>query len=151
MTIQELLKILQTGGYEVVSHNLSPKQLRMMGRVRNPLVAGWLMVVDRLIEVSATKPWSIDISKHYFRKPKLMFAWRVIVQVEDDSDVSEFFPEIGKVVLTTPKAKQVVDEIPLIGARADRNTPSAGNRGKGAQGVFKAVTGPAAAAALTRG
>jgi hypothetical protein len=83
----------------------------------------------------------VDISKQYFlRNERVLFGWRLIFQGEG---VAEHLPKICEAVSNAPRAKAVVEEQPLAGARGDRNAPRGG---KGAQGVLGAVVGPMAIA-----
>jgi len=145
MTLEDLVQLLRArAGYETVNHQLSPNQLRLLGRVRKPAVDGWLLVVRNLVMAEA--PWHIDISRHYFpRGGKLVYAWRIILQGES---VEQHFHHVAQTVANSPRAHTIIEEQALPGARRDRNIPSISNRGKGAQGSLKATVGPFALAAL---
>ncbi len=147
MTLEDLVRMLQMrGGFEVVNHQAAPNQLRLLGRVRNPSMDAWILVVNQLKSVEESAPWSIDISKQYFRRGgKLMFAWRVILQAEN---VEQCYAHVAQSVSNSPRARTIIEEQPLPGARSDRNAPSVANRGKGAQSALKSTVGPWALAAL---
>ena len=147
MELNDFIHILKArAGFEMVNHQESPNQLRILGRVRKPALGGWLLVVNQLKQVEMGAVWGIDISKPYFpRGSKLVFAWRIILQGEG---IAQYYAAIAQVVKNSPRARVTVDEVALMGASADRNAPSVGNRGKGAQSSLKASVGPFALAAL---
>lgn len=147
MTLEGLIQMLQMrGGFETVNHQESPNQLRLLGRVRKPSVDGWLLVINQLKATEENVAWSIDISKQYFRRGgKLMFAWRLILQAEG---VAQHYGHVAQSVGNSPRARTIIEEQALPGARSDRNAPSVASRGKGAQSALKSTVGPFALAAL---
>lgn len=123
---------------------MSDTQLRFIGRLpRNLGIQQWLVLMDFMYEKHERAPWKVDISKSYFRRTndgKLVYAWRFIFQGERLGDRLD---EIAAIVSAVPPAaRQEVMEMPLVGASADRNNPSA--TGRGAGGVFSTPTGPLA-------
>jgi len=152
MTADDLLRVLRMrSGFEAVNHQESANQLRVLGRVQKQGVNGWLLVARQLLLASERSDWSLDVSKQYFlRGGKIMFGWRLILQ---GNLVAQRYEHVAQVVANAPRARAIVEEQLLPGARAgvDRNAPSLENRGKGAQGSLKAVVGPFASAALRRG
>lgn len=146
MTLEELVRVLGTRGFELVNHQHTPNQVRLLGRVRKQAVDSWLSAVIRLAMANDKMEWTADISKTYFTKgDQLRYAWRLIFQAPS---IDAHFRQIAQVVSSAPKPRVTVEEQPLPGKRTDRNTPSIDNRGKGAQGVLRATVGPLAAAAL---
>jgi hypothetical protein len=137
MNAQELLHVLQhRTSFQVVDHSAAPKQLRIMGRVLPPMDSWWI-VLDRIFEAEkAGTVWSVDISKLYYKPtPEIRFTWRIILQAPDN--VSQYFQTIADLINSAPKAQAVpVDEMPLMGASADRNES---RNGRGAQGVLRPV------------
>lgn len=145
MKSEQISQILQNlhvrGGFEVVNKSAKDTQIRLMGRVPKQSMAGWLIIVQRLLLASGAG-WSADISKQYFlRNERVVFGWRVIFQ---GPELETHITAIEQVITNAPRARAVVDEVPLVGARASRNEP--GNTGKGAQGILKAAVGPMAVA-----
>lgn len=139
MELVELLGLLKARGFEAVSKNVTAKQVRLLGRVPQAGMSNWLVAVDWLLAKGENAPWTIDISKQYFRRNgKLLFAWRIILQAED---VSKYYGDLGEAVRNSPKAKTTVEEYTLHGVGPDRNSVRGG---KGVQGVLNAVVGPAA-------
>ena len=149
MELSDLVRVLQArGGFEMVNHQAAPNQLRLLGRVRKPAVDSWLLVTNQLLAVSEKAGWGIDISKQYFRRGgKLMFGWRLILQ---GKDVEQHYASVAQAVHNSPRARKILDEQALPGARANRNQPSINNRGKGAQSSLKATVGPFALHALSQ-
>jgi hypothetical protein len=150
MNLQELVHVLRVrGGFELVNHNESPNQLRLLGRVQRASVDGWLLTTTHLLGLSEQSTWSIDISKMYLRREgKLRFAWRILLQAKD---VEKIYAQVAKGITSAPRARAILEEVPLVGVGASRNTPSAANRGKGAQSPHGAKVGPFAFAMLQGG
>lgn len=144
MKVDSLLyKLQERGGFEVVNNTPSANQVRLMGRVPKPAMAGWLILVQRLLLQSDRSPaWSVDISKQYFlRNDQVVFGWRLIFQ---GKELEAHLYEIEQTITNAPRARAFVDEQILAGAQANRNAPN--SSGKGAQGVLKAAVGPQAVA-----
>lgn len=135
----------QRARFQVVGQpTMGPTQLRFIGRLpRNLGIQQWLVLMESLYEKHEHTSWKVDISKSYFRRTndgKLVYAWRFIFQGER---LADSLNEIAAAVSAVPQAaRQEVMEMPLVGAAADRNNPSANGRGAG--GVFSTPTGPAA-------
>lgn len=142
MQVDDLLNQLHTrGGFELVNQNLSETQARLMGRVHKNSMGSWLILVQKLLQRSG-QAWSVDISRQYFlRDDRVVYAWRLIFQ---GKDLQAALPDICQTIINAPRARTFVDEQPLVGARANRNSPNA--KGKGAQGVLTAAVGPMAVA-----
>lgn len=142
MNLVELTRLLKLrGGYELVNHNATPTQIRMLGRVPKEMMGSWLLVAHRLLSVSEGAAWSVDISKQYFlRSNRILFAWRIILQGED---LDAQMIALCEAISNAPRPKTIVEEQRLYGASPDRNMPRGG---KGAQGVLTAVVGPMAIA-----
>lgn len=142
MTLAELVNILKMrGGFDLVNHQADEKQIRMLGRVPKQMMNSWLVVVHHMLSVSEKSAWNIDVSKQYFlRGGRVIFAWRLIIQADD---VESKLEHICNAITNAPRAKHIIEEQPLVGARPDRNSPQ---HGKGAQGVLGAVVGPMAIA-----
>ncbi len=121
-------------GYQLINTKEALNQLRLAGRILpDPLnrnLENWLILTGRLLDASTGKQWTIDISKHYFRKGgKTVFEWRIIVQGED---VAQYYDELQKYVSSSPQSSRVeMREMPLTGASKDRNNPAGGKRGAG--------------------
>lgn len=140
MDLSELEQLLKMrGGFEAVNQVTGDNQIRMLGRVPNEMMKAWLVVIHQLLTLSNKSAWSADISKQYFlRGDRVLFAWRVIFQGEK---IQEHLPAIAEVVTNSPRPRNTVEEQPLVGVSANRNSPKSG---KGAQGVLNAVVGPMA-------
>ncbi len=144
MKVDSLLhKLQERGGFEVVNNTQGASQVRLMGRVPKPAMAGWLILVQRMLIQSDKSPnWSVDISKQYFlRNEQVVFGWRLIFQ---GKELEAYLYEVEQTITNAPRARAFVDEQVLAGAQASRNAPDA--TGKGAQGVLKAAVGPQAVA-----
>lgn len=151
-TLPELFATLRSkAGFEVVSHTLSPTRLRVLGRL--PLDRGgmnmgnWVVLVDRLLAASEqSRPWSVDVSKHYFRRDsKLVYAWRLLFQADE---IEKQYADIISTVKASPgAARPEPTEVRLYG-RQD-NDPSGGKRGAGPVGSI--AVGPLAVFAKQRG
>lgn len=149
MTLNEFINALKMkGGFETVNHTSTPGQIRLLGRVSKEYTPGWLIVVQQLLLRSGHGGWTIDVSKQYFlRGDKVMFAWRIIIQVAGataENTAESRLGEVAEVIGNSPKPRVVVMEEPLPGVKGDRNIVSANSRGKGAQGVLNAKVGPSA-------
>jgi len=135
------------GGYEIVNETVREGSLRLSGRVK-PLsrVPQWLEVVQALyLAGEASSDWDVDLSKQYFVREELRFAWRVILQGEG---IESRVDDIVNIVLSAPStrtgqaqsASNAVWSVPLVGAGQDRNNADT-SRGKGAQPMLKAAIG----------
>jgi len=126
-------------GFEVVSHNESANQLRLLGRIPDDAFGlnsnNWKIVKYRLLEVMEDRSWKVDLSKSYFIKKetkKMVFAWRVLFQGEG---IANHYEEIAHLIEFSPSARSEVLEVPLPGAGADRNNTAGGRRGAGPVGT----------------
>jgi len=142
MQVDDLLNQLHTrGGFELVNQSTTETQARLMGRVHRNAMGAWLILVQNLL-LRSGQGWSVDISKQYFlRDGRVVYAWRLIFQ---GKELERAMPDICQTIINAPRAKSVIEEQPLVGARANRNAPNA--KGKGAQGVLTAAVGPMAVA-----
>lgn len=141
-------------GFEVVSHNETPGQLRILGRIPGDLGGlngnNWKILKYRLLTAMEDRPWKVDISKTYFIKKetkKLVYAWRILLQ---GADIAQHYADILNLVTTSPKsARAEVTEIPLAGSSPDRNNTAGGRRGAGPAGTV--LVGPMAVRAKSMG
>jgi hypothetical protein len=154
-TLSQLFSALRKKvGFEVVSHNESPNQLRILGRIPEDVGGlngnNWKILKYRLLMAMKDRPWKVDLSKSYFIKEetqKLVFAWRILLQ---GADVAQHYTDILNLVTSSPKSARVeVTEIPLGGASADRNNTAGGRRGAGPSGSV--LVGPMAVRAKSMG
>jgi hypothetical protein len=139
---EELTQLLHTlnhrCGFEAVNHTLTDNQVRISARVAKEGMPNWLLVMDALIDANETAEWNADLSKQYFkRNGRLIYCWRIIFQ---GAGISQQLPAITSAIQKAPRAARIVDEQPLAGASASRNTL---RRGKGAQNPLSARVGPA--------
>jgi hypothetical protein len=148
-TTNDLYQILlQKVGYEVVVPTEEPGRLRLMGRIpadkeeRN--MGNWKLVMDRVLEAAFDRPWTVDISKNYFKKGKgqpVVFAWRIIFA---HADIAQHYADIVNIIRTAPSsARTEVTEMPLPGSSVHRNSTAGGKRGAGVSGSIP--VGPLAA------
>jgi hypothetical protein len=136
-TLPELFATLRSkSGFEVVSHTPSATRLRVLGRL--PLdregmnINNWVVLVARLLTATEQgKPWSVDVSKHYFKRDgKLVYAWRLLFQAEE---IEKHYADIMNVAKNSPGAKRPEpEEVRLYGRES--NDTSGGKRGAGALG-----------------
>lgn len=141
METRELERVLASRGYEVVSSaSPTPKQLRLLGRVPRDVEAAWRSVVDHVLAVcEKPQPWSVDVSKSYFRRAgRLLYAWRIIFQGEG---LEGHLGTIAGAFSTAPRPKASVEEYTIQGG-PNRNALKSG---KGVQSALNPVVGPAAA------
>lgn len=119
--VNELYAALRQKGIEILEVDEKPKQLRLIGRLHKNYGDQWKLVMHRLLTAEATTPWKADVSKKYFlRGGKVFYGWRLVFQAEN---LVQFYDNITKVIQTTPLPSRVtVEEIPLQGTSADRNT-----------------------------
>ena len=145
-----LYAALSAKGFQLVGETVGEKQLRLVGRVPQLQMPQWLKVLEALRPEDGAPnalPWSVDISKQYFKKGgKTKYAWRLILQGENlVAHIAGIIAVVSAVdaVSTPEQYAQVpfrVMEVPLYAAGMDRNDASR-NRGKGAQPTLKAVVG----------
>jgi hypothetical protein len=140
-------------GFEVVSVKEETTKLRLLGRVPAAAQAAWKVVRLSLLKASSsgTREWNCDISRQYFLIDGVeRYAWRLIIQspsVALDGLERELFELIGTAP-TPARQDQLVEEVPLYGSSSLR---TALKKGKGAQGVLKAVVGREAADMFKQG
>lgn len=148
-TLDDLFAVLQhKAGLEVVNHTLTaPSRLRVLGRLpmdrAGTNINNWKVLMDRLLTATERgRPWSVDLSKSYFKKAgKVVYAWRLIFQADE---VEKQYADIINIIRTSPQAaRQVPDEVRLYGVEQDRNNPAGGKRGAGM--TDKTAVGAAAA------
>ena len=114
-------------GAELVNETPSEHQVRVVFRV--PKGAGtrtWLLLMDRLLEVSEKAPWTLDVSKQYFRlNGGLRYCWRIIFQGQGmqahDQQIASSFQSVR-----APASAQLT-EVPLHGS--PNRSPTAGLSG----------------------
>ena len=136
--LQELYAVFHNrSGFEVVNETVTDSQVRVIHRVGKNGMPNWLMIMDALIDAAEAAPWNLDLSKQYFKRNGiLIYGWRFILQAPS---VLDHVPSLIAVVKQAPRARQTIDEQPLAGASASRNSLK---RGKGAQNPLKARVGP---------
>jgi hypothetical protein len=140
VTIREVQAALQRKtGFEVLDHKESEVQLRVMGRQPRDRMgmntSNWLLVCTNLLERSGKNGWTVDVSKYHFLRGKvIMYSWRLIFQAE--ADLKSKYDDIVRAILQAPHTSRgEITEMPLVGARADRNSGGGVGRGKGASGT----------------
>lgn len=141
------LALRQKVNFEVVANTEAPDRLRIMGRIpqdrdgRN--LNNWILVMDRLLDAMETRPWTVDLSKNYFKKaPKsrIVFAWRLIFQSDG---LASHYADIVNLIKTAPStARAEITSMPLYGSNAGRNDTAGGKRGAGPAGTV--AVGPMA-------
>jgi hypothetical protein len=147
-TVAELFTALhRRAGFEMVAHTLAPTRLRILGRL--PLdrqgmnMSNWKVLMERLLTASEQgRPWSVDLSKNYFKKGgRIVYAWRVIFQGDA---IAMHLTDIINVVKTSPGARIPEPEfVTLHGLPPDRNNTAGGKAGAGPVGSV--AVGPMAA------
>jgi hypothetical protein len=153
--VQDLINVLAAKArFEPVDINEQPKQIRILGRVRTDgpptAMENWLLMMLAIAkrEEQPGTGWKIDISRKYFpRGPKLIFAWRLIIQGEN---LEEQLKEIIMAAQGAPMSNRPSEtmEIALPGVRGDRN---AMKNGKGAGLSGRVLAGPAAIQQMRNG
>lgn len=119
MSLESLVQALyKKNGFEILSKDESPSQLRLMGRVHAPFMGQWKVTMQRLLAMQENAPWKVDISKNYFlRANKVFYGWRLVFQAPD---IVALYEELTKTILAAPaSARNEVTEIPLIGTHRD--------------------------------
>jgi hypothetical protein len=153
--VSELFKMMQRKcGFELVNHALMPPtRLRMLGRVpvdqAGMNMGNWKVLMDRLLTaVEQGRPWSVDISKSYFKKGgRLVYAWRLIFQAEA---IEQQLADIINLTKTSPgSARPEPLEVRLYGVEENRNSTAGGKRGAGPLGSV--MVGPMAVARKNMG
>jgi hypothetical protein len=115
-------------GFEAVSENVADNQIRVLHRVSKDGMQNWLVMMQHLLQAAERAPWNVDLSKQYFlRANRVHYGWRMIIQAQN---VRSHLPAIIAVVQAAPRARRVVEEMPLVGAGTSR---SAMGPGRGAQ------------------
>jgi hypothetical protein len=153
-TAAELFTALhRRAGFEMVNHTLAPTRLRILGRL--PLdragmnMSNWKVLMERLLTAAEQgRPWSVDLSKSYFKKGgRIVYAWRVIFQGDA---IETHLTDIINVVKTSPGARiPEPTEVRLYGLPQDRNNTAGGKAGAGPVGSV--AVGPLAAARKNMG
>lgn len=147
-TVRDLVNAIRTRvPFEPIDIQESSNQLRIIARIRpdgtSAPIDNWMNVMMTFFKRMAqpTCHWKVDISKQYFpRGEKVVYAWRVMFQAEN---LMTLMPNIIESVMTAPLTSRAeVNEVPLLGASANRNDTTGGRKGAG---VFGSVpTGPMA-------
>lgn len=115
-------------GLSVGEENVSDKQIRALFRLSDAQMRQWLVVMHHLLLNERNAEWSIDISKKYFLMGnKTVQGWRIIIRSDN---LDKAVNHISQLVNASPNARFQVDQMPLIGRSADRNTVN--SMGKGA-------------------
>ena len=125
-------------GFEVRSQSRSEQQLRLLARIPPNNMTKWLSIMNRLFEEESEQPWSLDISKQYFRRgDRVIYAWRVIIQ---GPELETHLKTLVRLIASAPQPTNEVTTKRLPGRwKEDRNVPV---RGRGAQSVLHARVGP---------
>lgn len=116
----------------------NPNQLRILGSVPQSRLGDWLLIMDNLHQRAVGAPWTVDVSKPYFRlKNKLVYGWRLIFQSVDE--IARYGDDIASAIQSAQQsARREVEEFPLMGSvRGGQNS-----RGKGAGYMGEILTGP---------
>jgi hypothetical protein len=141
-------------GFETVSVKEEATKLRLLGRVPAAAQLSWKAVRLALLlagETEKDRPWSCDVSRQYFLVDGVeRYAWRLIIQ-SAGTPLDVLLPELielfGRVNVPAGPG-QPEEEVPLYGSSSLR---TALKKGKGAQGVLKAVVGRDAAEVIRQG
>lgn len=120
----------QRTGFEVVNQTVGENQIRIIHRISKEGMENWLAVMDALFDAEAVSPWSIDLSKQYFKRGRVVYGWRFILQAPN---VVEHLPSVIEAVQKAPMASHPVSEQPLVGAGLSRRGVNA--VGKGVRGI----------------
>jgi hypothetical protein len=139
-TPAELFQVLRRkAGFEMVTHTVNETRLRVVGRLpldrQGANMNNWKVLMLRMLSAADHgRPWSVDISKHYFKKAgKLVYGWRVIFQ---GPEILKHLADIINVISTSPGAAKPEPEfVTLHGLPPDRNNPAGGKAGAGPTGT----------------
>lgn len=121
-------------GFSVAEESENNGQVRILARVAEGSFPNWKIVMQRLKLLEKKCTWTLDLSKMYFllgsdENALLVFGWRVIIKAPN---LEEAYAQMESVVLQSPNARFVVDEVKLPGHQSgQRNARYA--RGKGAK------------------
>jgi hypothetical protein len=122
-------------GLAVGEEGVGNGQIRALFRLPDSQMRQWLVVMHQILHREQQASWSVDISKKYFLLGgKTVQGWRIILR---DKDLDKAVDHLTSIVNGSPNARFQVDQMPLVGRQAERNTLSA--TGKGA----RAITGDA--------
>lgn len=114
-------------GFEVVSQTAGANQIRVLGRIPQNRMPGWLPVMLALLLASEQLPWNADISKQYFpRNKKLRFAWRIILQGDD---IAQHLQQIVNIIEKVPMMRSELSEVPIQRSSHRQSTGAKGARG----------------------
>lgn len=111
----------QRAGAEVTDAQVGQNQLRLQLRV--PLNGGpqWVLILHRLLVVSATTAWKVDLCKKYVLRrvgnqpPRMVYTWRLIFEAKN---VEEHIESIVSAIGSAPHpARPELQEFPLAGAQ----------------------------------
>lgn len=139
-SLDQLLAALRKRvGFEAVTQNQTPNQLRLLGRIPADALGlngnNWKIIKRLLLKAMKERPWTVDISKSYFiqeETDKLVYAWRILFQGEN---IAQHYADITNLIATAPSAQAEVMEIPYGGVDANRNSTAGGRRGAGPAGT----------------
>jgi hypothetical protein len=127
-------------GFETVSVKEEATKLRLLGRVPAAAQLSWKAVRLALLlagETEKDRPWSCDVSRQYIQSAGTPL----------DVLLPELIELFGRVNVPAGPG-QPEEEVPLYGSSSLR---TALKKGKGAQGVLKAVVGRDAAEVIRQG
>lgn len=134
---QLYLALHRKSGFEVVSQTASTNQIRVLGRIPQNRMPGWLPVSLALLLASESSPWNADISKQYFpRNRKLRFAWRIILQGEN---IAQHLPQIVGIIDKVPMMRTELKEVPIQRSSHRQSMGAKGARGIAGEGGVPAI------------
>jgi hypothetical protein len=143
-TLDELKKIFhQRGGFEVLEAKATETQIRLEGRVPPNAQRYFLLVMDSVFDVVESRGWTIDWSRHYFRRKvgvgnKFLYAHRIIFQFQAVESGVVMDALVHAVQNSARPNRVELQEFPLSGAGAHRTATT----GRGAYLADKAPLGP---------
>lgn len=106
-------------GFQTTTFDASEKCIRLTLRVPPNVEGQWRVCTATLLDKSEDCSWTVDVSRKYFLRgdrpnKKLFYIYRIIFQ---GAQLSECVDEIVGIILHMPRAKVVINEIPLAGGR----------------------------------
>ncbi len=115
-------------GLSVGEEDVGEKQVRALFRMSDTQMRQWLVVMHHILSHEGQASWSIDISKKYFlMRGKTVQGWRIIVRSDN---LDQAMNHLTSLVNGSPNARFQVEQMPLTGRSAERNSLS--GTGKGA-------------------
>jgi hypothetical protein len=149
-TRDELYKVLQArGSFEVVHNTVTPKQLRLLGRIDKARFDAWILIVHQLLTRSSPA-WACDVSKQYIAQgTEVRHGWRLIFQAPN---IDAVLPDIIAAINQTkpPAAVELQDQL-LPGYRDGQIRGGVNSRGKGVSTPTNPMVGPRAVSRINNG